>query len=207
MPPTPPQTSTSRDTAAPTLRLVNTARRASETSAARPRVIPPSPPRREGRGEGRTSLDVPHQTPSSPSRPSRSTLHNPSPAATRESANLCASDPRWVLAVRTASYLDAGRAGLLAPDKRDRLITTAKHLGIRPFDAHLVIAIVQDAARMGLPPLSPDTAERLALLDLPQSKRGHKPALPRNASALQTLLGITITTTFLLAAALLWLHR
>ena len=54
--------------------------------------------------------------------------------ATRETAGLCASDPRWVLAVRTAHYLDAGRAGLLAPDKRDHLIKTAQHLGIRPFD-------------------------------------------------------------------------
>ena len=56
------------------------------------------------------------------------------------------TDPRWVLAVRAHSQLQ-GTA--LTPERRERVMRTARLLGVRPFDASLVIAIVQDQARRG----------------------------------------------------------
>lgn len=83
--------------------------------------------------------------------------------------SLSPDDPRWVLAARAAVSLDGGRAAILTADKRRRLMTLARRMGLRPFDAALVIAIVQDAARSGghVPSstgLAPDFASRLALI-------------------------------------------
>ena len=57
------------------------------------------------------------------------------------------TDPRWVLAVRAYSQL---QGTTMTPERRQRMIRTARTLGVRPFDANLVIAIVQDHARRGL---------------------------------------------------------
>lgn len=56
------------------------------------------------------------------------------------------TDPRWVLAVRAYSQLQGSS---LTPDRRQKLIQTAGGMGVRPFDANLIIAIVQDNARRG----------------------------------------------------------
>lgn len=56
-------------------------------------------------------------------------------------------DPRWVLAVMAA---DAMEGALLTPEKRRRLIDTGQGWGLSPFDANLVIALVQDQARRGV---------------------------------------------------------
>ena len=58
-----------------------------------------------------------------------------------------ATDPRWVLAVRTAESL---QGDILPPEKRERLIALAKMMGLTPFDGCLIIAMVQDQARRGL---------------------------------------------------------
>jgi len=60
-----------------------------------------------------------------------------------------ATDPRWVLAVRCAEQL---QGAILSPERRERLIELGRVLGLSPFDANLVIAIVQDQARRGYPP-------------------------------------------------------
>lgn len=76
------------------------------------------------------------------------------------------TDPRWVLAVRAYSQL---QGSTLTPERRERVMKTADQLGIRPFDANLVIAIVQDHARTGL-----DLGEAqptLALLREPSTSR------------------------------------
>lgn len=57
-------------------------------------------------------------------------------------------DPRWVLAARAYSQL---QGETLAPDRRERVMRTAQALGIRPFDANVIIAIVQDGARRRQP--------------------------------------------------------
>lgn len=60
-------------------------------------------------------------------------------------ADLDPADPRWVLAARTRAELQGAS---LTADRRERLLGLAHDLGMRPFDANLVIAIVQDEARL-----------------------------------------------------------
>lgn len=60
---------------------------------------------------------------------------------------LQATDPRWVLAVRTQEQL---QGAILSPDRRDKLLRLGRTLGLGPFEANLIIAIVQDQARRGL---------------------------------------------------------
>lgn len=84
--------------------------------------------------------------------------------ANRQAAAIDAVDARWVLACRVAASLEGGRAAILRPESRDRLLSQASRLGLRPFDANLIIAIVQDSARCGEEPLGLATAERLPLI-------------------------------------------
>jgi hypothetical protein len=72
-------------------------------------------------------------------------------------------DPRWVLAVAAARMLEGGRAAILPNGSRERVLRLASSLGLRAFDAALVIAIVQDAARRG-EPLGGAVAERLRMV-------------------------------------------
>jgi hypothetical protein len=72
-----------------------------------------------------------------------------------------------VLATRVSSQLQ-GTA--LTWDRRQRVLEVAERLGVRPFDANLIIAIVQDHARRGRT-LS-DAAGTIALLDTPMQPTG-----------------------------------
>ncbi|MBL1218063.1 MAG: hypothetical protein D8M59_11275 [Planctomycetes bacterium] len=56
------------------------------------------------------------------------------------------NDPRWVLASRAVDEL---QGAALSPDRRHRLLRLAHRLGMRQFDACMVIAVVQDQARLG----------------------------------------------------------
>ncbi|MBX3386806.1 MAG: hypothetical protein KF768_09560 [Phycisphaeraceae bacterium] len=49
-----------------------------------------------------------------------------------------------------ALSLEHGRAAVLTPERRKRLMRLADELRIHPFDAALVIALVQDRARRGM---------------------------------------------------------
>lgn len=80
------------------------------------------------------------------------------------------TDARWVFAVRAGRALAPDSGGILPPPRRERLNKEAAALGLRPFDAALIIAIVQDAARTGRDPLGPDTADRLGLVRPPQQR-------------------------------------
>jgi hypothetical protein len=64
-------------------------------------------------------------------------------------AMLAPDDARWMFAQEVASRLEGGRAALLRPADRRELVEVAGKLGVRAFDANLVIALVQDAARRG----------------------------------------------------------
>lgn len=55
-------------------------------------------------------------------------------------------DPRWKLA--QLAY-DSLKRGPISPEQREGLVMTAGTLGLRPFDASLIIAIAQDHARTG----------------------------------------------------------
>jgi hypothetical protein len=82
----------------------------------------------------------------------------------RAAAALSATDARWVFAVRVASSLEGGALGALPPEKRQKLLKLATQLGLRAFDANLIIAIVQDGARTGEGSLGVSVAERVELV-------------------------------------------
>jgi len=75
------------------------------------------------------------------------------------------TDPRWVLATRVSSQL---QGAALTWDRRRHLLEVADRLGVRQFDANMIIAIVQDHARRGRD-LS-DAAGTIALLDRTASR-------------------------------------
>lgn len=67
----------------------------------------------------------------------------------RSAAGLSAADARALLGEATAAALDGGRAAILSPERRRRLVAIGERLGVRAFDANLVIAVVQDRVRRG----------------------------------------------------------
>ncbi|HBS28995.1 MAG TPA: hypothetical protein DEB06_05995 [Phycisphaerales bacterium] len=71
------------------------------------------------------------------------------------------TDLRHALAERASAALEGGRAALLRAERRRWLIDDAARRGLSPFEANLVIAIVQDAARRGEDPRSGATIGRL----------------------------------------------
>ena len=76
-------------------------------------------------------------------------------------------DARWVMALDVWNTIEGGRAAMIAPSKRRELIAAGVARGMREFDANLVIAIVQDAARRGESPLSRETEFCLKLVKAP----------------------------------------
>ena len=60
--------------------------------------------------------------------------------------SLQATDPRWLLARMAYTQLQQGP---LTPGQREHLVGRARTMGLRPFDASLIIAIAQDHARTG----------------------------------------------------------
>lgn len=101
---------------------------------------------------------------------SKSAHNGPQDAA--NCAQLTPSDPRWVLAVRTAELM--GARGVLPPEKRDRLTRMGRMLGLTAFDVSLVIAIVQDQVRRGHSTLNAPGAgaAQLGMIQLKKGGRG-----------------------------------
>ena len=62
---------------------------------------------------------------------------------------LSADDARVILARRASELIEGGRVARLSPSRRQTLERIGATLGLRAFDASLVIAIAQDAARNG----------------------------------------------------------
>lgn len=98
-------------------------------------------------------------------------------AENRAASALETFDARWIMAVRVADALEGGKAAVLRPETRSRLVTSATRMGLRPFDANLVIAIVQDAARQGQSARDFETIDRLMLVNGPETKSRRKPGL------------------------------
>lgn len=82
--------------------------------------------------------------------------------AARHNLALNPTDPRWVVAVRTYSQL---QGSTLTPERRRHVQSTASLLGVRPFEANVIMAIVQDHARHGR--TLNDAASTISLLDKP----------------------------------------
>ena len=171
---------TERAGTTPTLRLVGAPRRERATAL---------PPRNVARGVARLAAEPATQGPSEAAK--RAALALEVARANRQAAAIDALDARWVFACRVATSIEGGRAAILRPEARDRLLAQAGNLGLRQFDANLVIAIVQDSARCGHEPLGLPTAERLPLV-----RPAHQPTpvqLPMQARvAIAGVLGLVL---------------
>lgn len=109
------------------------------------------------------------------------------------------SDPRWVLAVRTAELL---QGNILSPERRERIVRMAKLFDLTPFDANMIIAIVQDQARRGIAPhLCPAAGEpQLRMITPPKRTTILQAIGSRYGTKVMLLLSILIA----IEAAILW---
>ncbi|MCB9838361.1 MAG: hypothetical protein H6813_03400 [Phycisphaeraceae bacterium] len=73
-------------------------------------------------------------------------------------------DAQAIFSRSIADQLDGGRAALLTPERRERLVALGRRLGMNQFNANLVIAQVQDAARRGEDLSKPAVQARLDLV-------------------------------------------
>lgn len=64
-------------------------------------------------------------------------------------SSITEQDVRLLFAGEVKQCVEGGRAAILRPERRRALFERADALGLRAFDANLVIAIVQEAARRG----------------------------------------------------------
>lgn len=86
------------------------------------------------------------------SRPAASAEHQASRAVTQSNVeasierDLDPQDPRWLVALETAAQLEGS---LLTFERRRKVLAFAQRVGVRPFDANLIIAAIQDRARRG----------------------------------------------------------
>jgi hypothetical protein len=64
-------------------------------------------------------------------------------------SQLSSDDARVIFAMKVQDCLEGGRAAILRPKRREELLSLSHQMGFRPFDANLIIALVQDAARRG----------------------------------------------------------
>jgi hypothetical protein len=105
--------------------------------------------------------------------PARVTAARRAIAQENHAAALQSDDVRWMFAQQVQSSIEGGRAAIVRPQVRQQLVADAQRLGLRPFDANLVIAIAQDAARHG-EDLHETAVHRLAMVPArhPASKIG-----------------------------------
>lgn len=90
--------------------------------------------------------------PISPSISPNERVHSHAPRRAESGVHeldLLAADARFRFASHVARHLEGGKAAILRPERRDLLVAGAVREGILPFDANLVIALVQDATRRG----------------------------------------------------------
>ena len=108
-----------------------------------------------------------------------------------------------MLAAQASDRLGPG--GMLTPEDRDVLVRRAGLLGLGAFDAHLVIAIVQDAGRRGEPGLSGASAERLAMVGN-AGREGVARSGPRSVSGLaRSTVWVLLVSTVLFWLMVYWL--
>ncbi len=69
--------------------------------------------------------------------------------ANAQSAHVSDDAAHAIFSTRVAHQLEGGKVALLRPERRRELSKLATNMGIRPFDAQLLIAVTQDAARHG----------------------------------------------------------
>lgn len=115
------------------------------------------------------------------------------PLRTRMSAD----DARWVLAMRVRESLQGGAAAILPPEARSRVSDMGRRLGLRPFDVSLIIAIVQDEARVGGGRMNSEVAGRLAMVPGAVGQPGEE--MPRTGMWWMAWAGATVVIGAVLA--------
>lgn len=126
-------------------------------------------------------------------------------AAARVSARAFEHDARRLLAQRVAEQLEGGRAAVLRPDRRRRLLDLATTLDLRPFEANLVIAIVQDAARHGQTPTTPTTRTLLDMVPEPAARQiRHRDALRWKREVAHVVLSAILLAGLIASALAVW---
>jgi hypothetical protein len=108
------------------------------------------------------SLRISHESEETPS-PARIAAARRAIAQENHAAALQSDDVRWMFAQQVQTAIEGGRAAIVRPQIRQQLVSDAQRMGLRPFDANLVIAIAQDAARHG-EDLHETAAHRLAMV-------------------------------------------
>ncbi len=108
------------------------------------------------------------------------------------------TDPRWVLAVRTAELLEGD---VLGPERRDQLQRLGAVLGLPSFSVSLVIAIVQDQARRGYVPSDCPTAGE------PQLRMVALPVVKDRSRAICTACSVAALLAIELLTIHWWLFR
>lgn len=126
-------------------------------------------------------------------------------AAVAPAAIMDTADPRWVLAVRTSQCL---QGTILPPEQRDRLLILARLLRLTPFDANLIIAIVQDQARRGHAKDACAAAGRsqLAMIPLPTKARLRAAIARRRPWRTIALVVGFLTVELLFIALWMWMR-
>lgn len=115
-------------------------------------------------------------------------------------ARLDPTDARMLFARETARRLEGDSQAILRPQRRRDLHALATRVGLRPFDANLVIAIVQDAARHDEETTSPAVCSRLSLLGAPRVRPASVLAQSLVALALG-IIGFALLTAWLLGGS------
>lgn len=122
----------------------------------------------------------------------------------RLSSGLDADDVRLIFAQRVADTLEGGRAAILTPDNRKRALRMARLLGMRPFDASLIVAVVQDSARTGAPMGLLARDARLALVAPADPSR---PLARRRLFLSARLVGVMVVAGTVFGALVSWALR
>lgn len=117
--------------------------------------------------------------------------------ANRAAAELPALTAQALFAASVSGSLEGGRAAALPADKRRRLVGSAVRLGIREFDAHLIIAMVQDRARREPEPAVVRPSERAVVNGLSLDARAGSGRIVW-LLALSALLGAVILAALVL---------
>jgi len=119
----------------------------------------PSPrpvlPKRNTKRRGAATPSPPGNT---PRRPAAADVDLPAPRT---------FNPAQAFAALAAARIEGGRAAILRPEARRGLMRAATAAGLRPFDATLIIAMVQDRARRGEPLAEAPADPRLTAVKLP----------------------------------------
>lgn len=143
------------------------------------------------------------------SKPVRARLANEVGAENKRAASLSDRDARRIMAQRVAENLEGGRAGILVPERRRALVATAQRLGIRPFDANLIIAVVQDRFRRGL--LGASAASRDDRLELitapaePDAPLAHPALVERRRERFWLTLRLLLASAAIAGILTVWL--